>query len=64
MQGASEAFEQFVAAITLLVKDCNYPNKDEMVRERVAFGIHSAKVREKLLNIEGELTLEKAIDVA
>ncbi|KAJ8333874.1 hypothetical protein SKAU_G00411930 [Synaphobranchus kaupii] len=30
MQGESESFDQFVTELKLLVKDCNYPNSDEM----------------------------------
>lgn len=64
IQQPSESFEQFVTALKLLVKDCDYANNDEMVRDRIVFGIHSAKVREKLLNVGSELTLDRAIDVA
>uniref|UniRef100_A0A674EBM2 Gypsy retrotransposon integrase-like protein 1 n=1 Tax=Salmo trutta TaxID=8032 RepID=A0A674EBM2_SALTR len=64
VQGASESFEPFVTELRLLVKDCDYANKDEMVRDRIVFGIHSPRVREKLLNVGSELTLDKAIDIA
>ncbi len=64
VQGEREPFEQFVTDLRLLIKDCSYANSDEMIRDRIVFGIHSPKVREKLLNVGSELTLEKAIDVA
>ncbi|RXN35724.1 Retrovirus-related Pol polyprotein from transposon 412 [Labeo rohita] len=64
VQGECEPFQQFVTDLRLLVKDCNYANSDEMIQERIVFGIYSPKVREKLLNMGSELTLEKAIDVA
>ena len=32
------------------VKDCGYDNAEEMVRDRIVFGIKSDKVREKLIN--------------
>ena len=51
VQGASESFEQFVTELRLLVKDCDYANNDEMVRDCIVFGIHSPRVREKLLNV-------------
>lgn len=35
-----------------------------MVRDRIVFGVQSAKVREKLLNEGSELTLHKAMDIA
>lgn len=64
VQGASEPFEQFVTDLRLLVKDCNYANSEEMIRDRIVFGIQSPKVREKLLNVGSDLTLDKAIDIA
>lgn len=64
IQGDREPFEHFVTDLRLLAKDCNYANSDEMIRDRIVFGIHSPKVREKLLNAGSELTLEKAIDIA
>lgn len=34
----------------------------EMVCDRIVFGIHSLKVREKLLSVGSQLTLDKATD--
>lgn len=64
VQGASEPFEQFVTDLKLLVQDCNYANSEEMIRDRIVFRIHSPRVREKLLNVGSDLTLEKAVDIA
>lgn len=64
VQGLNEPFEQFVTDLKLLVKDCNYANSEEMVRDRIVFGIHSPRVREKLLSVGSDLTLDKAIDIA
>lgn len=63
-QGATEPFEQFVTELRLLVKDCGYTNGEEMVRDRIVFGINSPKIREKLLNVGSDLRLDKAIDIA
>ena len=63
-QAASEPSEQFVTELRLLVKDCNYRDSDEEIRDRIVFGVHSPQVREKLLNIGFELTLGQAIDIA
>ena len=35
-----------------------------MVRDRIVFGIHSPRVREKHLNVGSEVMLDKAIDIA
>lgn len=50
--------------LKLLVKDCGYPNSEELVRDRIAFSINSSSVREKLLSQGAEFMLVKAIDIA
>ena len=60
----SETFESFVTELKLLVKDCGYHDPDEMVRDRIAFGVTSSRIREKLLNEGSDLTLDKAIQIA
>ena len=65
IQEPGETVQQFVTALKLLVKDCEYGQaEDDIVRDRIAFGIKSAKVREKLIDIGSDLTLERAIEVA
>lgn len=64
VQTAGETFEQFVTELRLLAKDCAYADTEEMVRDRIVIGIHSPRVREKLLNVGSDLTLDKAIDIA
>ncbi|KAK9539545.1 hypothetical protein VZT92_004644 [Zoarces viviparus] len=44
IQKDCENFDQFVTELKLLVKDCNYPNGDEMIRDRIVFGINSPRV--------------------
>lgn len=44
-QNENETCEEFATALNVLVKDCAYTNPDEMIRDRVVFGIHSAKIR-------------------
>lgn len=63
LQG-TQTIEQYVTKLRLLVKDCNYTNADEMIRDRIVFGTNSAKVREKLIQEGQTLTLEKAISIA
>ena len=63
-QGPSEPLDQYITDLKLLVKDCGYPNNDEMVRDRIVFGIHITKLRDKLIDIGDELTLEKAIEMS
>ena len=35
MQGEKETFERFITELKLLVRDCGYPNSDELVRGRI-----------------------------
>ena len=60
----SKTFEQFVTSLKLLVIDCSFRDdtKDEMIRDRIVFGVREPKVREKLINLGSKLTLEKAIE--
>ena len=62
--GENEGFDQFVTELRLLVKDCNYPNSNEMIIDCIVFAINSERVLEKLLCHGSDLTLEKAIDIA
>ena len=64
VQQENETCEEFVTALKVLVKDCGYANPDEMIRDRVVFGIRSVKIREKLITTGSDLTLNQAIDIA
>ena len=64
IQNDDETFDQFVTDLQILVKDCSYDKPDEMVRDRVVFGVRNNKVREKFINIGSDLTLEKTLDIA
>ncbi|XP_052797485.1 uncharacterized protein K02A2.6-like [Mya arenaria] len=46
-----------------MVKDCNYKDNEDMIRDRIVFGIVSQKIREKLINMGENLTLSKAIQI-
>lgn len=46
-----------------MARDCNFKYTDEMIRDRVVYGIQSEKIREKLINVGEELTLDKAIQI-
>lgn len=43
--------------------DCNFTDKDEMIRDRLVFGVKSQKIREKLINEGDKLTLDRAIQI-
>ena len=64
VQNPEEPFEQFVAELQLLVKDCEYDKQDEMVRDRIVAGVKNSKIRAKLLNEGSTLTLTRTLEVA
>ena len=56
----SEAIDSFVTRLRLKLRDCDYLDSDEMIRDRIVFGTNSPKIREKLINVGRDLTLQKA----
>jgi len=64
IQSESETFDQFVTDLQTLVKECSYDKEDEMVRDRIVFGVKSRKIREKLICEGSTLTLVKTVDIA
>ena len=44
-------------------RDCDYHDSEEMIRDRIVFGTNSPKIREKLINVGRDLTLQKAIQI-
>ena len=62
MQG-SEAIDSFVTRLRLKSRDCDYHDPEEMIRDRIVFGTYSPKIREKLINVGRDLTLQKAIQI-
>ena len=47
-QSEDEPFAALATELRNLIKDCNYDNPDEMVRDRLVAGIINNEIREKL----------------
>ena len=63
VQGPDEDIQKFVADLRTLAASCEYGNlKDELVRDRVVYGINNDNVRFLLLK-EKKLTLERAVEL-
>ena len=61
----THSIEQFITKLKLLAKDCAFGDyENDMVRDRIVFGVTSVKIREKLINEGDKLTLDKAIQIA
>lgn len=63
VQESSETTDQFVTRLKTMVKPCEYASPEEMVRDKLVFGIKDNAVKERLLR-EDNLTLKKASDIA
>lgn len=60
----NDTIDSFITRLRMCARDCNFHNADEMIRDRIVFGTNSAKLREKLINIGSDLTLDKTIQTA
>ena len=63
-QKDGEAFEHFVTDLRNLVKECEYLEPDNMVRDKIVGGIQSKEIRQLLLTEGDKLTMSKAIEIA
>ena len=58
-----DSIDAFVTRLRLSARDCNFTDANEMIRDRIVFGTNASKIREKLINVRAELTLEKAVQI-
>ena len=63
-QEAGESYDQYKTALRKLAEGCEFDTitPEEILRDRLIFGIHNAKVRERLLR-ESQLTLKKTDEI-
>jgi len=63
-QEPGESFEKYLSVLSQMSGRCNFENltKDDMLRDRLLFGISDARVRERLLR-EDKLTLTKTLEI-
>ena len=59
-----ESFEQYVAALRQLAVRCDFGNitPDQILRDRIMFGITDHKVRDRLLR-EKNITLDRTLEI-
>ena len=62
-QEEKESMEHFVQTICQLATDCEYKEKDEMIRDKLVAGIRSNECRDHLITEGRTLTMTKAIDI-
>ena len=63
-QGDSSV-EQFVTRLKVLSKDCSFEDTyiNDMIRDRLVFGVRSQDILKKLLTVGADLTLTKAVQI-
>lgn len=63
-QEAGESYDQYKTALRKLAESCDFDTitPDEMLRDRLIFGIRDSKVRERLLR-ESKLSLAKTDEI-
>ena len=59
IQGVEESVEHFITELQILAQDCEFPNKDEMIRDRIVLGTNLRKIREKLFDEDQILPQKK-----
>ena len=60
-QKEGEAFEWWLKDLRIIAKDCEFQEEDNMVRDKVVYGVMDKKVQERMLR-KSDLTLQDAID--
>ena len=59
----TDTIEQYLTKLETLAKDCNFNDPDEMIRDRIVFGVSEEKAREKLIKVGSDLTLDRAVQI-
>ena len=60
-QKDGEAFDWWLKDLRIIAKDCEFQEEDNMVRDKIVYGVLDRKVQERMLR-NSELTLQGAID--
>ena len=61
--GPDENVDQFIKQLKCIAKPCEFKDEEDMLRDKMVFGIRDNSVQEKLLT-RGNLKLKEAIDIA
>ena len=62
-QAQEENVDQFITRLKRIAKPCEFKDEEDMLRDKMVFGIRDNSVKEKLLT-RGNLKLKEAIDIA
>ncbi|KAE9535927.1 hypothetical protein AGLY_007828, partial [Aphis glycines] len=59
VQLEGQGFDDFVTELKKLASTCSFKEEDNMVRDRIVFGIRNTELKDRLINVDN-LTLDKA----
>jgi len=62
IQQEGQSFDDFLTALKTLVATCEYKEEDNMIRDRIVFGVKDPEIKDKLLTIS-KLTIDKAEEI-
>ena len=48
----NDNIDAFLTRLRLIARDCNFNDEDEMIRDRIVFGMNYPKIRLKLINVD------------
>ena len=62
---SDQAFDIYYTTLKMMAQQCNFMEKDNMIRDKIVFSMKDLSMKEKLLNVakRGELSLKKCVDL-
>ena len=60
-QKEGESFDPWIKDLRIIAKDCEFAEEDNMIRDKIVFGVYDTKVQERMLR-KNDLTLKDAAD--
>ena len=61
-QHEGEPFDKWLKEMRVIAKDCEFAEEDNMIRDKIVFGVYDKKVQERMLR-NSNLSLKDAIDL-
>lgn len=62
IQQEGQSFDDFLTELKTLAATCEYKEEDNMIRDRIVFGVKNPEIKDKLLTISN-LTMDKAEEI-
>lgn len=62
IQQEGQSFDDFLTELKILAATCEYKEEDNMIRDRIVFGVKDPEIKDKLLTISN-LTMDKAEEI-